>query len=91
MSILNLEFGQHPSCRWLVAVPKIREHEVRFFPGETLLAPDSQTAGRWPEVTSSLLPLMKVSFLILSSAFFICPFTLSPPQYPVAVSSTTSN
>jgi len=45
MNILDLEVGQHPSCRWLVAVSKIGEHEVSFFPGETFLASDSQTAA----------------------------------------------
>lgn len=44
MNILDLEGGQHPSCRWLVAVSKIGEHEVGFFPAETLLASDKQTA-----------------------------------------------
>lgn len=45
MNILDLEVSQHPSCSWLVEVSKIKEHEVRFFPSETLLASDSQTVA----------------------------------------------
>lgn len=45
MNILDLEVSQHPSCSWLVEVSKIKEHEVRFFPSETLLASDGQTVA----------------------------------------------
>lgn len=45
VNFMCLEVSQHPSCRWLVAVSKIGKHEVRFFPGDTLLASDSSTAA----------------------------------------------